>query len=255
MEKKTKQVTFETKCYENDWEFLLKAGRLQKMIEYCDYPFEKRVLYINNVSDLALVKKSADKCINKNIIDSYVVVEDYAKETLSHFNLTIDSFKGGYYYSIQELTGIYLCETEYLLHFSGDTIMRGKSPWINQALQKLEENPQFLLANPSWDKSFAEARAESFGEDPLFFHSFGFSDHCYLIKTERFRENIYHETHPDSERYPKYGGELFEKRVDSYLRNRDLYRLTSKTACFRHRNFPKKKWKRWFWINLGIKVE
>lgn len=65
-------VTFETKCYENDWQFLLKAGRLKKMIDWLDYKFDHKVLYINNVNNLDLVKKHADKCISRNIIDSYI---------------------------------------------------------------------------------------------------------------------------------------------------------------------------------------
>jgi hypothetical protein len=48
-------VTFETKCYENDWEILLKTRRLQTMIERHHYPFARRILYINNVRDPAVV--------------------------------------------------------------------------------------------------------------------------------------------------------------------------------------------------------
>jgi hypothetical protein len=248
-------LTFETKCYENDWEFLLKAGRLKKMIESCDYPFTERILYINNVTDLNHVKKFADKCVDKNIIDSYVVVEEQADMVLKAFNINADSFNGGYYYSIQELAGIYLCKTEYLLHFSGDAFLQIRKPWIDDAIKAMKKNPQYFLANPVWNKKFDEAKSQSFDEDDLFYFSFGFSDQCYLINVNNYRKDIYNESHPASERYPKYGGELFEKRISSYIMNHNLYRLTSKSAAYRHRNFPKTKWKRWLWINLGIKIE
>jgi hypothetical protein len=248
-------LTFETKCYEYDWKFLLKAGRLKKMIEYCDYPFTERILYINNVNDLNLVKKYADKCVNKNIIDSYIVVEEHTGKVLKAFNIDANSFNGGYYYSIQELVGIYLCKTDYLLHFSGDSLMRLREPWIDDAIIAMKNNPRFFLANPQMSKNVLEAKEESFDEDKLFYYSYGFSDQCYLINVNNYRGDIYNESHPASERYPKYGGDLFEKRLDSYLRNHNLYRLTSKKSAYRHRNFPKYKWKRWLWINLGIKIE
>lgn len=249
------EVNFETKCYERDWEFHLRAGRLQKMIEYCDYKFTKKTLYINNVDDPLRVQKYADKAVSQGIIDEWILVEKHAQEVLRNFGLTKDDFKGGYYYSIQELTGIFLCKSKYLLHFSGDTMMQTRKPWIDDAIEKMEQNPRFIVANPTWSRRFDEAQAQSFDEDDQFYFGYGFSDQCYLVKPEFFRKDIYHETHADSARYPKYGGELFEKRVDSFMRTNNYFRLTSKTATHRHRNFPRKKWKRWIWLNLGIKIE
>jgi hypothetical protein len=249
-------LTFETKCYENDWQFLLKAGRLRQMIESCEYPFAERILYINNVENIALVKKYADKCVGKSIIDSYKVVDEFAEIALAAFNINKETFKGGYYYSIQELTGIYLCKTKYLLHFSSDSLMRLKKPWIKDAIDKMEEDNRFLVANPSWDKKFIEPKKAAIGEDDKFyFQNNGFSDQVYLIKVENFKAGIYNEPNIYDDKYPAYGGELFEKRVNAYIRNHNLTRLTSKTALYRHRNFPKMIWKRWLWINLGIRIE
>ena len=114
-------ITFETKCYEKDWKFLFYEGYLEKKILNCNYKFDKKILYVNNVEDLDLVKKEADKLVSKSLIDSYYVVEEYADRALKYFNIEKESFKGGYYYSIAELTSIYLCDTEYLLHFSSDS--------------------------------------------------------------------------------------------------------------------------------------
>lgn len=43
-------VTFETKCYENDWEFVLKTNYLDEMLRRCSFPFTHKQLIINNVS-------------------------------------------------------------------------------------------------------------------------------------------------------------------------------------------------------------
>ena len=228
-------VTFETKVYENDWAFILKGNYLDRMIERCNYNFSKRILIINNKG---LVKKYAEKKVSNNVIDSYYFVDDYASGALKHFNIKRDSFKKGYYYSISELVGIYLCKSKYLLHFSSDSIIEpSKVNWIDKAIQLMESNNNIIVANPAWNKDMNQVKNESILETQNFFISFGFSDQCYLINSNIFKREIYNEKNMASERYPKYGGELFEKRVDSYMRNNDLYRITSKEVSYIHENF------------------
>ena len=243
-EKRT--VTFETKCYYNDWEFLIKKNILSKMISNCNYNFANRTLFLNNFNDYKEISGHADRLIKNNIIDEYYIVNDYAKETLDFYNLTKDSFKGGYYYSIAELVSIYLCKTPYILHFSSDTIIpeNCEIKWIDTAIDLMEENKDVIVANPAWNFNYKEAKLESFSEDDNWYYSYGFSDQCYLIKTEIFKGDIYNEINILSKRYPKYGGELFEKRVDSYMRNHNLKRMTSKTCSYQHQNFPKNKFLR-----------
>src|SRR5574344_2438379 len=62
-------------------------------------------------------------------------------------------------------------------------------------------------------------KRESFEFDGQYGLSYGFSDQCYLIRVDEFKRRIYNFKNEASERYPKYGGELFEKRVDAYLRD------------------------------------
>ena len=238
-------LTFETKCYENDWEFVLKGSYLQKMIERCNYSFARRVIIINNVDDIDKVRHYAEKKIKKGIIDEYYIVDEYAKTALDFFNIDIQSFDGGYYYSIAELVGIYTCKTEYLIHFSSDTIAdNSRSSWIGEAIEIFKERKDVFVANPTWDFNFLQAKEESFDSLGNFFIGFGFSDQCYMIRTSDFRKQIYNEKHAFSERYPIYGGELFEKRVDSYMRNHNLLRITSKKSSYIHKNFTKNKLER-----------
>lgn len=238
-------VTFETKCYENDWEFILKGSYLQQMIARCNYRFAKRTVLINNVNDIEKVRHYAEKMVRKHVIDEYYLVDDYAQKVLEHFDISLSSFNGGYYYSIAELTGILLCSTPYLLHFSSDTMPdNSRSPWIKDAIAVFEERQDVIAANPVWNFNYAEAKEESIDSLRNFYLGYGFSDQCYLVKTACFKQRIYNEKHPLSERYPQYGGELFEKRVDSYMRNHQLYRITSMNASYVHENFPKNKQER-----------
>lgn len=122
----------------------------------------------------------------------------------------------------------------------------------------MQLNEKYVIANPTWNFRYNDMRkeCERFGFTGDFGVSQGCSDQCYLIKTSEFKKQIYKYKHPDSERYPKYGGELFEKRVDSYLRCTNHLRLNYAKASYIHANFPKKKLRRriYFFIShtLGI---
>ena len=247
-------VTFDTKCYFNDWEFIIKKNRLAKMIAACNYNFTCRTLILNNFDYHTEVRPYADDLIKNNIIDNYYLASDYEKQTLDFFDIKKESFNGGYYYSIAELVSIYLCKTPYLLHFSSDTILQRNTAinWVDEAIEVMENQNDIIVANPTWDFKYNEAKSESFAEDEKWYYGYGFSDQCYLVKTDNFRKNIYNEMHALSERYPKYGGELFEKRVDSYMRNHQLKRITSKHCSYIHQNFPKNKIMKYVKLKFSI---
>lgn len=231
-------ITFEIKCYEKDWRFVLRTGRIEQLLKRCNYDFARRILYINNVEDYAAVEKYAKQLVQKGTIDEYIRVSDYEDQVLDFFGLTKEEFKGGYYYSIAELTGIFLCRTEYLVHFSSDAMLEvGPYPWINSAINQMSLRKDVLVAFPNYHS----AKEESIKDDDDWYYGYGFSDQCYLIRIADFKKRIYQEYNPDSERYPKYGGELFEKRVDAYMRNHQLLRMSSKHRAYYHKNFPKKR--------------
>ena len=93
-------ITFETKCWEKDWKYLLKTNLLKKSIDRNNYLFEKKVLMINNISNYTTVTKAADKLIKNGTLTDYFFVDDYAEKTLNFFNLTKEDLGSGYYYSI-----------------------------------------------------------------------------------------------------------------------------------------------------------
>jgi len=232
-------VTFETKVYERDWQLILQEEFLRAMIARCDYPFSRRVVFINNVTDVAAVSRQARALVSSQVIDAFYVVDEYASAALSFFNLTKDQLGAGYYYSIQELVGIYVCETPYLLHFSGDAgmVTGAAGQWISTAVDVFKYDPSVVVANPTWNHAGDEVRRESIWENTDFYKGFGFSDQCYLIPVSAFKQSIYGCKHPDSERYPAHAGELFEKRVDAYMRSHAKYRMTAKGVSYVHPTF------------------
>lgn len=234
-------ITLETKVWENDWEIVLKTSRLKELVSRCKYQFDKKILYINNVKNPLEVERHAQKMIDQGVLDQFVHVDQYADQAMKFFQLDKEKLGKGYYYSIAELVSIYLTETTHLLHFSSDAIPEKNitSNWLNQGIKILQENPQVKVFNLGWNKKYQEAKLESVSEDSDFYYGYGFSDQMYLVRTSDFRAAIYEEVNAASERYPSYGGELFEKRVDSWMRNYQFLRATYKHGSYLHQNFTK----------------
>ena len=179
-------VDFETKCWEEDWEYILKTNRLEKMIDLNKYKFSKKRLIINNVEDKSEVEKYANKKIAKNIIDEFINVADYEDEVLDFFEIP-KSFKKdeGYKYSISELTGIYKSQADFLVHFSSDSILIKKINWIKYAIEIYNSHNSIKVVSP------VEGRKE---KEKIDKHHNGiyltniFSDQCYIINVNDFKK-------------------------------------------------------------------
>ena len=234
------QVTFETKCWEKDYKLMSETDHLSRMIKNCNFEFNRKNLFINNVDDENVVLSKTDRLKKDSVIDNVFIVNDFVDDALKEFEISKDSLGKGYYYSVAELVSIYLCETKYLLHFSSDSYLPNKykdSNWIKESIDIMEKNPDIIVANPTWNYKFNEAKSESiekYNDD--YYISQGFSDQCYLINVEEFKNKIYNYKHPKSERYPKYGGGLFEKRVDAFMRCNKKYRLVSNKVSYVSKN-------------------
>lgn len=232
------EVSFFTNCYENDWERVLKENRLQIIIERCNMAFFEKVLIINNVKDRALVEQYAKAAVDKKIIDAYYFSEDYSEAILFAFSVTRESFyldfHDGYWYSIGPMAAIYLCKGKYLLYFTCDCMIfeGASSEWIIDAVNIMEKDRSILSANPL--DSGIVTTDYVVGEDDKFFYSTIFSDHCFLIERDRFYGDIYNEYHYFSERYFVYTGELFEKRIGSYMACNNLFRIVRKDVGYSH---------------------
>jgi hypothetical protein len=226
-------VTLATNCWERDWQDILTTDRLELLASRNCHHFTERILTINNVSDPERVRAHAEEAVKLGRIDRYLRTEDYADETLRHFELTLEDFRGGYNYSIAPLVALLQCRSKYLLYFTGDCIPSAANAWIDKALAVFSDDPRVKAANLSWNHR--EAAEESLFSSEDFHFGYGFSDQCFLVPVADFRGPIYHEKHVLSERYPSYAGETFEKRVDSWMRNNAYLRATSRHATYKHR--------------------
>jgi hypothetical protein len=231
-------ITLETKCWEGDWKRILAGEHLRLLAERNVYPFSEKILMINNVTKPAVVSQYAERAIQQGWITKYILVAEHAAEALDFFSISRESLGIGYPYSIAELVGIFLCRADFLLHYAGDCLPAAASDWVSRAVGLMSQDPRIKVCSLNPGEDYGEAKKSSTEQtEDFYIAECGFSDQCYLVRVNDFRGRIYNESHPASARYPKYGGELFEKRVDSWLRNNRHFGASFKHAFYTHKNW------------------
>ena len=211
-------ITFETKCWEKDWQYIINGGYEEKLNPFNGYKFNEKLLFINNVLDKKLVCREADKLKEKGVIDNWYLISDYEKEVLNFFELNKNSFIAnginGYYYSISELVSIYLSKSKYILHFSSDSIfMTDGSEFLCNSLNVMETDNKVVCITPYWSSCKIYSGIQYFCR---------FSDQCYLLNRGMFKNLIFNTPDRSEGMFPKHGGNSFECKVFSYLKNNYL---------------------------------
>jgi hypothetical protein len=242
---------FATTCWEKDWRLLLlDPDYLRRgLIGNHKYLFEDRLLVINNVRDLTCVKKAADRLVSGDILTRYIVADEIAEEMLLFFELKRSDFRMGsdagdyvgvnpdwiYYNAIGPLSAIYAGTSDYLLYHTGDVRLDYPVRWIERSMRLMEKNPKIKVANLVWNENFREVKRESYRKSWNFFYAKqGFSDQQFLVKRSVFRQPVYGEIRADSGHYPR--GDVFEKRVFSFLKNRNFERMIFRRGSYIHEN-------------------
>lgn len=229
------RVTFETKCWEGDWEYMLKTDRLSKMIANNQFDFFEKILVINNVENRKVVESFAIKAVDNGVIDKFYFVEDYCDTVLKHFCIDPEFKKDkGYKYSIAELVGLYLAQGDYLLHYSSDTMQVYKTDWLSPALDLMFKNEDVVTVSPAEDRRTSKIISKN---DDRYLKTQVFSDQCYLVDLKLFKQPIYSESNEAANMYVEYGGDLFEKRVGIYLMNHGYYRIVLGNHYYYSMNF------------------
>ncbi len=245
-------VAFATTCWEQDWRPILLDPDYLKVRQIGNhlFAFNEKILVINNVSDLAAVKAAAQAKVDEGVLTRFAIAEETAGQALAHFQLKRSDFRAGpdamsyegvnadwiYYNALGPLTALYVAKSDYLLYLTGDVRLDRPVDWIGKALRRMEKNPLYKVANLTWNGNYREARRESYKREWNFYVSKqGFSDQMFLVKTEEFRQPIYGEIRPDSSHFPR--GDVWEKRLFSYMKNRGWERITFRRGSYTHENF------------------
>ncbi len=251
-EKNSKSVSFATSCWEADWEKILldEEYLAKKMIENHGFSFQEKILIINNVSDEERVLSHARKLQQRGILTHIYLSRPNEKKILDFFQLQQSDFRMGsdaghykdvtpswiYYNALAPLSAIYFCQSDYLLYMTGDVTLDQKALWIEPALEKMEKVKKYKVANLTWNERYEEAEKESCTKDGDFFVSkSGFSDQMFLVLAKDFQRPIYGELREDAAHFPR--GDVFEKRVYSFMKNHGWQRITYRRASYVHKSF------------------
>jgi hypothetical protein len=242
-------VAFATSVWEKDWRPILLDPEylpVKQIGNHC-FPFSEKILVINNVLDEEAVQKAAAVWVSRGVLTRVVKAEE---RVLASFALTRSDFRVGadaveyegvnpdwiYYNALGPLTAIRECRSDYLLYLTGDVRMELPCDWVHPALALMEKEDQIKVANPLWNGRYEEAKRESsYKRGAFFVAKEGFSDQLFLVRRREFQQPIYGEIRADSAHYPR--GDVFEKRVFSYMKNRGWERITYRRGSYTHENF------------------
>ena len=236
-------VTFATACWEHDWrQVLLHPNYLKKyQIAHHNYPFDEKLLVINNVKNLSLVLEAANQRIEEGVLDRVVLSQE---AILSRFQMTKEDFckdsiwrKGNnpkvpgeafYYSALGPLTAICSASCDYLLYQCGDVFLpKPVGNWIKKVIPLMRANPLCKLATirPQPDLFLP---GEEFYCTPL-----RFSDHLFFAKCSDLYAPIYNEPREDVTNYP--WGDTFEMRTFSAMKNRGWQEIIYTAGEYEHK--------------------
>jgi hypothetical protein len=227
-------VTFATSCWEKDWRQILLDPNYLAISQIANhrFPFSEKMLVINNVDDLELVKKAGEKKVDEGVLTRFVVAEDI----LHFFSLKRSDFNEWQYYNaLAPLMAIHECKSDYLLYSTGDVYLKRRVNWIGKAIRFMEKTPQVKVANLTWNDNYKEAKKESCrGTWNFYVSKRGFSDQMFLVRKKDFYAPIYGQIREDSHHFPR--GDVFEKRIFSYMLNKNWERITFRRGSYTHEN-------------------
>lgn len=221
------KILFSTKTWQGDINQII-AGGFQRKHERCLYPFDKKILILNNV-DTPL---SSSDIKDMTEADEVIKADDYAEEALKFFRLTKKDLGVAYIYSICELVELYLAEEfDYVCHFASDTLLSKPFDWITPSIVIMDNCPDVITTAPNNEDSITYGLKNQF-----------FSDQAYLIKVSEWRKpNTFTYTTPELPEYPSLkahtgqeGDALFERRAGRYLHNIGRYRQLIKDCWYAH---------------------
>lgn len=112
--------------------------------------------------------------------------------------------------------------------------MAHQSNWTTSAMHLLNDHLQVAIVNPIWNGALDEALGEAEFVEGKYALGYAFSDQCYLGRVADLKQMDLNSPAAEPSRYPAYGGELFEKRVDAWLRSANRLRAVDLGATYLH---------------------
>lgn len=229
------QVSLFVNCFERDYRDVLSPGFMSAKAAQFRFPFARVVVTLNNIADPTCAVALASDAVRRREIDSYIQVAEALPEALATCGLGFSDLGVVRHYMDFALVAVTRAVPGYLLYCCAEVDLLTPFDWISDAVAKLAGNRDILVVNPSWASDPEGASRESVRREGDHWVGSGFSDQCFLVDAKRMAAPIYKYTHEAGARYPMSDlGDIFEKRVDAYMRQHNLLRASDARVFYRH---------------------
>lgn len=229
------RVRLVVNCFERDYRHVLAPGFMRAKAKQFQFPFERVVVTLNNVTDTTAAVALAQEATRRGEIDEYIEVAAALPRALEKCGLALRDLGLVRHYMDFALVAVSFAAPHYLLYCCAEVDLVTPFNWVSDAVEKLEADPRFFVANPSWASDPQGAKREAMRRDGDHWVGIGFSDQCFLADAGRLAAPIYHYKHEAGERYPMSDlGDIFEKRVDAYMRHHGLLRISDARVFYNH---------------------
>lgn len=229
------QVSLFVNCFERDYRAVLSPGFMRAKAAQFRFPFKRVVVTLNNIADSSLAARLASDAVQRGEVDFFIEVTKALPEALATCGLSFSDLGIVRHYMDFALVAVTRAAPDYLLYCCAEVDLVEPFDWITDALAKLEQNRNILVVNPSWASDPEGARRESQRREGDHWVGSGFSDQCFLADAKRLAAPIYGYKHEAGARYPMSDlGDIFEKRIDAYMRHHNLLRASDRRIFYRH---------------------
>lgn len=231
----TPHVSLFVNCFERDYRRVLAPGFMQAKARQFQFPFNRVVVTLNNIADSKAAEVLAQESTRRGEIDAYIEVASALPQALERCGLNLRDLGLVRHYMDFALVAVASAAPNYVLYCCAEVDLVTPFDWVSDAVAMLEADARILVANPSWASDPEGAQREAILRKGDHWIGRGFSDQCFLANAGRLAAPIYHYKHEAGGRYPMSDlGDIFEKRVDAYMRHHNLLRLSDSRVFYNH---------------------
>jgi hypothetical protein len=229
------RVSLFVNCFERDYRQVLGRGFMKAKASQFQFPFARVVVTLNNIADEATAVALAREAVERGEINEYIEVAQALPKALEKCGLALRDLGLVRHYMDFALVAVTHAKTDYLLYCCAEVDLVTPFDWVSDAVAQMDLDQRILVANPSWASDPGGAQRESLRRDGHYWLGNGFSDQCFLADAGRLAAPIYRYKHETGGRYPMSDlGDIFEKRVDAYMRHHNLLRISDSRVFYNH---------------------
>lgn len=223
-------VELSVTVWERTWRNTLQPSFFAEIERSVRRTFDRTVVVINNVDDLAAVRKRCHLLMRAGVVDDFVVVAEALPGALRQVGLSPRKLEPLPHYTDHFLVKLCHAGPRWLVHWDTDVVLTIAGDWITPSINYLSTHAGSVVAMPGWMDETSMS-STTLRHDGPFNVCYGFSDHIFLVERSRLARPIYRHVSPASwSAYPtSHLTPIFEQRIDAWMR-----RHRHKLVVYRH---------------------